>query len=118
MTNLILKIIVLPIVVALCSGLFDSFDLVAWYQPIGIGVALAIIGHLMEKMMLRRNTTVMTDIADFITAAIVVYVLTLFYDGARINLWGAILTALVITLVEIPIHRWLVRSGRTESSTA
>ncbi|MFS0822724.1 DUF2512 family protein [Bacillus sp. 1P02SD] len=118
MTGFIMKIILLPLVVAICSGIFNSFDLVAWYQPIGIGVLLAIIGYLMERMMLRRDTTVMTDIADFVTAALVVYFLTMFYDGARVTLWGAILTALVITLVEIPIHRWLIRSGRTERSTA
>ncbi|WP_077618785.1 DUF2512 family protein [Bacillus sinesaloumensis] len=118
MRNLLMKIILLPLIVALCSAVFDNVDLVAWYQPIGIGVLLAIIGHLMEKAILRRNTTVMTDIADFITAALVVYFLSLFYDGARVTFGGAILTALVITLVEIAMHRWLVRSGRTEKSTA
>lgn len=118
MTGLIMKIILLPLVVAICSGIFDSVDYVSWYQPITVGVTLAIIGHLMERAMLRRNTTVMTDIADFITAALVVYLLSLFLDGARVTLWGAILTAIVITLVEIPIHRWLVRTGRTEKSTA
>ncbi len=117
-TNFIMKLILLPLIVAICSGIFDSVDLVAWYQPIGIGVLLAILGYFMEKAMLRRDTTVMTDIADFVTAALVVYFLSLFYDGARVTLWGAILTALVITLVEIAIHRWLVRSDRTERSLA
>ncbi|MEH7238470.1 DUF2512 family protein [Bacillus sp. JJ1562] len=118
MTGFIMKIILLPLVVALCSGIFDSVDYVSWYQPIVVGIVLAIVGHLVEVMMLRRNTTVMTDIADFIAAAILVYFVSLFLDGARVTLWGAILTALVITLVEIPIHRWLVRSGRAEKSTA
>lgn len=118
MTGFFMKIIVLPLVLALCSGIFGSVDFASWYQPIVIGLILAVVGHLMERMMLRRNTTVMTDIADFVTAALVVYFVCLFLDGARVTLWGALLTALVITLVEIPIHRWLVRSGRAEKSTA
>lgn len=118
MTGFIMKIILLPLVVAICSGIFGNVDYVSWYQPIAVGIVLAIVGQLMEVMMLRRNTTVMTDIADFIVAAILVYFVSQFLDGARVTFWGAILTALVITLVEIPVHRWLVRSGRAEKSTA
>ncbi len=112
-----MKIILLPLVVAICSGIFGNVDYVSWYQPIVIGVVLAIIGQIMEAIMLNRKTTVMMDIADFIVAALVVYFVSQFLNGAFVTFWGAILTALVITLIEIPVHRWLVRSGRVESTT-
>lgn len=117
MTGFIMKIILLPLVVAICSGIFGNVDYVSWYQPIVIGVVLAIIGQIMEAIMLNRRTTVMMDIADFIVSALVVYFVSQFLDGAYVTFWGAILTALVITLIEIPVHRWLVRSGRVESTT-
>lgn len=117
MTGFIMKIILLPLVVAICSGIFGNVDYVSWYQPIVIGVVLAIIGQIMEAIMLNRRTTVMMDIADFIVSALVVYFVSQFLNGAYVTFWGAILTALVITLIEIPVHRWLVRSGRVESTT-
>ncbi|MEH7384947.1 DUF2512 family protein [Bacillus sp. JJ1521] len=117
MTGFIMKIILLPLVVAICSGIFGNVDYVSWYQPIVIGVMLAIIGQITEAIMLNRKTTVMMDIADFIVAALVVYFVSQFLNGAFVTFWGAILTALVITLIEIPVHRWLVRSGRVESTT-
>ncbi|MFS0861528.1 DUF2512 family protein [Fredinandcohnia sp. 179-A 10B2 NHS] len=113
MSGFFLKIIVLPLVVAVCAGLFGNVDYVSWYQPIVVGIILAIVGHLMEVMMLRRTTTVMTDIVDFVSAAIVVYFVSAFMVGAEVTFWGAILTALVITLIEIPVHRWLVRTRQT-----
>ncbi|MFT4412605.1 DUF2512 family protein [Fredinandcohnia humi] len=117
MTGLFMKIIILPLVVAICAGIFGNVDYVRWYQPIIVGLLLAIVGHLMEVMMLRRNTEVITDITDFITAALVVYFVSIFLEGARVSFWGAVLTALVVTLIEIPVHRWLTRTRQTGQET-
>lgn len=116
MTGFIMKIILMPLVVAICSGIFGNVDYVSWYQPIVVGLVLAVIGQLLEVMMLRRSTTFITDIIDFIAATLIVYYVSQYLNGAFVTFWGAVLTALIITLIEIPVHRWLVRSSRAEKS--
>ncbi|WP_246050043.1 DUF2512 family protein [Aquibacillus sediminis] len=111
--NLIAKLIICPIAVVIAWFLFP-IDFAYFYQPIILGVVLAIVGRVMERMLLRRETMTLALIADFVAAAALVYFITPFFVGGEVTFWGAVLTALLIGLTEIPQHRALVKDKREE----
>jgi uncharacterized membrane protein YeaQ/YmgE (transglycosylase-associated protein family) len=116
MSGLFVKIIVCPLVVAVASYLLPNVNYASFYQPILVGLILAFAAHMMEIFLLRKETVITSDIADFVAAALIVYFVSLFLPGTEVTFLGAILTAIILGLTEIPQHRWLVRSGRTKKS--
>jgi uncharacterized membrane protein YvlD (DUF360 family) len=118
MTGLFVKIIMCPLVVALASYLLPNVNYASFYQPILVGLILAFAAHMMEVFLLRKETIIVSDIADIIAAALIVYFVSLFLPGAQVTFIGATITAIILGVTEIPQHRWLVRSGRTKKSPA
>jgi uncharacterized membrane protein YeaQ/YmgE (transglycosylase-associated protein family) len=117
MLGLIVKLIVCPLTVILASVIFPNVNYTAFYQPIIVGLILAVSAHMMEVFLLKRGTFWISTIADFIAATIIVYVVSLF-QVATVTFLGAILTAILLTITEIVQHQWLIRSGRTQKSLA
>ncbi|WP_205167878.1 DUF2512 family protein [Bacillus pakistanensis] len=71
-----------------------------------------------EKRLLGKNTKTRSLFADFIASTLIVYLLSIFLDGAEVTFLGAILTAILLTLPEIPVHNYLVNSGRARKTPA
>jgi len=117
MTGFILKIILYPLILAIASYIFPNVDYATMFQPIIVGLILAVVAHLMEILLLKRETTILSDLADFVAATLVVYFVSNLLDGAAVTFAGALLTSIILTLIEIPVHRWLVRTGKTQKST-
>lgn len=116
MTGLIIKLIVGPIVVLLSTFLFKDVYYPSFYQPIIVGIALAVAAHAMEVVFLRRGTFWISNIMDFIAATAIVYISSYFFPGARVTWVGAALTAFLLTVTEYFQHLWLIRTGRTEKA--
>lgn len=106
--GLLLKVIVVPAIVLISDFLIASVFYPAYYQPILVGVVLALIGHLLDKMFLRPGTLWATTALDIAAFAIVLYLSAYFFPGARMPLDGALLTALFLGLTEYYYHRWLI----------
>ncbi|MDR6225829.1 DUF2512 family protein [Desmospora profundinema] len=116
MAGFIVKLIVCPLTVIAASFLFPNVQYSAFYQPVIIGLILAAAAHMMEIFLLREETTIISTVLDFFAAALIVYVASMFFVGARVTFFGALLTALLLTITEIIQHRWLIQSGRTRKS--
>ncbi|MFD1038637.1 DUF2512 family protein [Virgibacillus byunsanensis] len=112
MTGLIIKLLVCPIGVILASWIFPNVNFANWYQPIIIGVVLAVVGYAMEYLLLREETNWLSVLMDFAASAIIVYIGAGFFIGADVTVWGAILTGALLAVTEIFQHNWLLRSGR------
>ncbi|MDL4839751.1 DUF2512 family protein [Aquibacillus rhizosphaerae] len=113
MSNLITKLIVCPIGVIIAWFIFP-IEFAYFYQPIILGAVLAIVGRMMEKIILRKETMTLALIADFLATAVIVYFVTPFFVGGQVNFWGAVLTALLLGVTEIPQHRALVKGKQEE----
>lgn len=118
MAGLITKIFVCPITVVISAFLFTNVDYAAIYQPIIVGLVLAVAAHMMEVMILRKGTLWMSTVMDFIAATLIVYFVSLLFAGAAVSFLGAVLTAILISITEYFEHQWLIKSGRTEKSPA
>lgn len=115
MAGLLVKLIVCPLTVMLAAYIFPNVNYTALYQPIIVGLILALSAHMMEVFLLKKGTFWMSTFMDFIAATLIVYFVSLF-QLATVTFFGAILTALLLTLTEFVQHRWLIRSGRTQKS--
>jgi uncharacterized membrane protein YvlD (DUF360 family) len=116
MTSFLLKIIVCPLGVILAAYVLPNVEYGAYYQPILIGIALAVVGVIMEYVLLHRGTLWVSTIMDFVVTAVVVYYASNSMDGAVVTFMGAIWTSVLLTVVEYFLHLWLIRSGRTRKT--
>ena len=70
----------------------------------------------MEAMFLRQGDLWLTVISDVIVAAALIWVLSNQFAAADVTLVGALLTALIIGVMEYFVHRYLIASGKAGST--
>lgn len=117
MLYFLMKCIMIPIVVLIASDLLTNVNYPNMYQPIIIGVTLAVVGFLLEMSVLRQQTFWITNTLDFILSVFMIYVFSYFFAGANVTLGGAAILAVLLTAIEFFIHIWLIRSGKTREVT-
>ncbi|HEX6923364.1 MAG TPA: DUF2512 family protein [Bacillales bacterium] len=118
MTSLILKIVACPLILIFAMYMLDNVDYGSIWQPIIVGIVLALVGVAMEYMMLRDGSLWSSTIADFIASVIVIWALSNVFAGANVTFWGAVITSVIIGVVEYFVHRYLIASGKTKKVTA
>ncbi len=117
MMGFIVKLFVCPLTVFFSDLIFPNVDYTAFYQPIIVGLILAVSAHMMEVLLLKRGTFWTSTILDFMAATLIVYFVSLF-QVATVTFFGAVLTAILLTMTEIVQHRWLINTGKTQKSPA
>ncbi|WLD91712.1 DUF2512 family protein [Alkalihalobacillus sp. AL-G] len=118
MTGLLIKLVVCPVTVLLAFFIFPNVDYTNLWQPIIVGLVLAIGAHLMEVFLLNEQTFRMSNVLDFFAAAIIVYFVSVMLPNAEVTIMGALLTATLLTLTEIPQHTYLIKTDKTRKSPA
>lgn len=113
MAGLLVKLIVSPIVLLLSAFLFRDVYYPSLYQPIFVGLVLAVAGHLMEVYLLKKTTFWFMLLMDYFTAAFIIYISSFFFLGSQITWTGAFLSAFLIAITEYFQHRWLIQTNRT-----
>jgi uncharacterized membrane protein YeaQ/YmgE (transglycosylase-associated protein family) len=116
MVGFIVKIFVCPITVMIASLIFPNVYYANVVQPIIVGLVLAVSAHMMEVLILKKGTFWLSTVVDFVAGSLIVYFVSLFFATAVVTIFGALLTALLLTFTEIIQHNWLINSGRTEKS--
>lgn len=116
MTGFILKLIGCPLLVYIADLFIPGVRYANIVQIILVGVIIAIVGHLMEVLLLRSTTITMSTILDFLAAFAIVYLSQFFLPGAAITFAGALLTALIIAIAEYAQHLYLTKTHKTQKS--
>lgn len=110
--GLIVKLIVAPIGIILASWIFPNVNFEYWYQPVLLGFVVAIVGHLLEVAMLRKDTNWIMTILDFVISAAIVYFGALLFANSSVTFWGSLLTGALLAVAEYFEHNWLLDSHR------
>lgn len=118
MASLGIKIIMVPVGLIVASWLFPNVDYAEWHQPVALGLILAVLGVLMEYLILKKGTLWLSTLADFAVSALVIYYVSNVFDGAVVTFFGSLLAAALLAVAEHFLHRWLIRTGRTLKSPA
>lgn len=114
MASFWIKVITVPIALAIAAWLLPNVRYDAYYMPILVGAILAVVGMLMEYALLRDGTLWLSTFADFVVSVLLIYFVSNMFAGADVSFFGAILASLLIGALEFFTHRWLIRTGRAE----
>ena len=114
MDGLLVKLIAGPLLVILADALFPEVNYASLYQSIGVGLVIAIAGHLLELLLLRRGTLWMSTALDLIAAFLIVCLSGILFADARVTPIGAGFAAILVGVAEHLQHIRLIKSGRTE----
>lgn len=118
MTSLLMKIIACPLVLFVASWLFPNVEFGAFYQIVVVGLILAVVGVLMEYLLLREGTLWISTILDFVVSTLILYLIANMFAGAAVTFFGAVLTSILLGVVEYFAHLFLIKSGKTQKSPA
>lgn len=116
MAGLFIKLIVCPILILISAFLFRDVYYPAFYQPLLVGLVLAVISHMTEVYILMSKTFWMTLALDLIIASLVVYISAFFFPNSHITWIGAFLTGFLLTIPEYFQHHWLIPKRNTSQT--
>lgn len=108
-----MKVIACPLVVYICDMIFNDICYSSPYQAIITGLVLAVAGHMMEVLMLKKGTLWVSTFVDLIVFFGLIYVSQFFFPGAYINITGAAITAIILSAAEHFQHMYLIKEGKT-----
>jgi len=114
MTSLVIKIFSVPLGVIIASWLFPNVEFTRLYQPIIVGLVAAGLGLIMEYWVLRKGTLWLSTFSDLIAGWVIVYGVSLLFTTAYVSVWGAFWTAVLLTVIEYFLHRFLIVKGLTK----
>ncbi|WLD94646.1 DUF2512 family protein [Alkalihalobacillus sp. AL-G] len=118
MTSLLMKIIACPVAVIIAMFLFPGVDYESMWQPIIVGLILAVAGVFMEYLILRQGTFWFSIIADFVASVVIVYFVSNLLWVPSVTLLGAVLTGVLLAGMEYFTHRFLLSSGKAQKTPA
>ncbi|WP_110943555.1 hypothetical protein [Virgibacillus senegalensis] len=112
MISLLIKIVMLPIIILFFSYFFEGVYFESIWQTIAAIVLLAVVGVVMEAVLLRRKTFWLSIVLDFAATAVLLLVIAEVFDSIHVSLTGAILIALVVGVQEYFVHLLLINNGK------
>ncbi|RAS78888.1 DUF2512 family protein [Priestia endophytica] len=116
MTILLIKLILTPVLATFAAFIFPGIFYSSYWQPIVIGVAIALVTRYVERILLRSHTKIITLIIDFFTAFFLTYILPYGFENAYVLFPGAVFTAILFTVAELPQHYFLLKEDVEQKS--
>ena len=99
--EILLRILITAIVVAIAAFLTPGFSINNLWSLILAAVVIALLDYLVQKFTGINATPFGRGITGFILAAIILYATKFIVPGFNISVWGAIIGALVIGIIDV-----------------
>lgn len=100
MLGLIVRFIVSALVLLLVGYLVPGFYIAGFVNALIAAVAIAVIGYLVEAVLGNRVSPQSRGIIGFVTSAVVIWLAQFLVPTMTVTIWGALLAALVIGIVD------------------
>ncbi len=101
--EILIRILVTAIVVGIAAFLTPGFSINSLWSLILAAVVIALLDYLVQKFTGVNATPFGRGITGFIVAAIILYATKFIVPGFNISVWGAIIGALVIGIIDVII---------------
>ena len=98
--GLVVRFIVSALVLMLISAIIPGFAKLTFGQALSAAIAIAIIGFVVEMLFGKGATPQRRGIIGFVTAVVIIFISQFFVAGMSVSLFGALLAALVIGLID------------------
>jgi len=116
MTSLILKIILTPLCIVAADWLIPGVRFGNYSQAVLLGLILAVVGVVMEYVLLKRGTLWISTILDVVVSAVLIYFIARMLPGTVVTFGGALITGVILGAVEYFLHLWLIKSGMAKKA--
>lgn len=100
MFSLIVRFIVSALVIMLVGFLLPGFAVLGFGQALLAAIVIALLGFVAENLLGDKISPRNRGIVGFVTAAVVIYVAQFLVPAMRVSLFGALLAALVIGIID------------------
>jgi uncharacterized membrane protein YvlD (DUF360 family) len=101
--EVLLRILVTAVVVAIAAFLTPGFTINGLWSLLLAAVVIALLDWLIQKVAGIDASPFGRGITGFIVAAIILYATKFIVPGFNISIWGAIIGALVIGILDVTI---------------
>ena len=101
--EILIRILVTAIIVGIAAFLTPGFSINNLWSLILAAVVIAMLDYLVQKFTGINASPFGRGITGFIVAAIILYATKFIVPGFNISVWGAIIGALVIGIVDVII---------------
>ena len=101
--EILIRILITAIVVAIAAFLTPGFSINNLWSLILAAVVIALLDYLVQKFTGINATPFGRGMTGFIVAAIILYATKFIVPGFNISIWGAIIGALVIGIIDVII---------------
>lgn len=101
--EILIRILVTAIVVGIAAFLTPGFSINNLWSLILAAVVIALLDYVIQKFTGVNASPFGRGITGFIVAAIILYVTKFIVPGFNISVWGAIIGALVIGIIDVII---------------
>ena len=98
--ELLLRVLITAIVVAIAAYFTPGFTIDGLWSLLLAAVVIGVLDYLIQKFTGVNASPFGRGISGFLVAAIILYVTKFIVPGFNISLWGAIIGALVIGIVD------------------
>ncbi len=107
-----MKLIVCPLAVVAEAEFLPNVNYLSLYQPLAVGVMIAVAGQLTENLLLRCSLLI-NSLADFFLAMVAVYCSQFFFPDTYVTWGGASITAYLVAMAEGLSHLFRLESWQT-----
>lgn len=98
--HMLIRILVTAIVVAIAAYFTPGFSINGIWSLLLASVVIGVLDHLVQKFTGINASPFGRGISGFLVAAIILYVTKFIVPGFNVSIWGAIIGALVIGVVD------------------
>ena len=98
--EMLLRVLITSIVVAIAAYFTPGFTIDGLWSLLLAAVVIGVLDYLIQKFTGVNASPFGRGISGFLVAAIILYVTKFIVPGFNISLWGAIIGALVIGIVD------------------
>lgn len=101
--EILIRLLVTAIVVGIAAFLTPGFTIDSLWSLLLSAVVIAVLDYLVQRFTGVSATPFGRGITGFIVAAIILYATKFIVTGFNISVWGAIIGALVIGIIDVII---------------
>ena len=98
--ELLLRVLITSIVVAIAAYFTPGFTIDSLWSLLLAAVVIGVLDYLIQRFTCINASPFGRGISGFLVAAIILYVTKFIVPGFNISIWGAIIGALVIGIVD------------------
>ncbi len=100
MFGLIIRFIVSALVIMLVGFLLPGFAVLGFGEALLAAIVIALLGFIVENLLGDKISPRNRGVVGFITAAVVIYAAQFLVPAMRVSIFGALLAALVIGVID------------------